>query len=151
MSTNMENSKAKRFKPNPYCEKFKDDIVKEIISLSETGLNSTEKLRQIGILTRVEHCHDCSSAETKKLEAIMKTAPRLAEDKNVSSKSSFDINVKKNVPRILEKVFLSLDYESFKSCFKRRIALRPRWKTEELPKALEALFEEIEKSESNMA
>ena len=111
----MENSKAKRFKPNPHCEKFKDDIIKQVMSLAESSLESTEKLNLIRNLTWLEHCNDCSSAQTtepQKLKAY------LEEPMKVCDKSSFDVLLKKNVPHILEKIFLSLDLESLKNCFR---------------------------------
>ena len=40
-----------------------------------------------------------------------------SQHKHVMAPSQFDILLSRNVPHILESIFLSLDYESFKECF----------------------------------
>ena len=81
----MESSKSKL---DPYCVQFKDDIINQIKALTETGLTSTEKLKLIGNLTRLEHCKDCSltqlKAERSETQSVtMSTSPALAESKSV--------------------------------------------------------------------
>ena len=87
----MESSK---FKPDPYCEQFKDDIINQIKALTETGLTSTEKLKLIGNLTRLEHCKDCSltqlKAEKSETQSVtMGTSPASAESKSVHLNEAF--------------------------------------------------------------
>ena len=87
MFTEMENSEEME-NPNIYCEKFKDDILNQIMALSETGLKSTEKLNLIGNLARLKHCKDCSLTKLAKTEnqfVTTNSAPALAEAKNVGS------------------------------------------------------------------
>ena len=137
-------SRAKRLKSNFHCEKFKGDILSQIsTSLSESGLDNTEKLTLIGNLTRLEHCKDCSTTENREPVVAMNAAPEVPRSResqrsrsqrgsryqrgprgvrgpgaleDVLPESSFDVLLNKNVPHVLEKIFLSLDYASFKSC-----------------------------------
>ena len=54
-----------------------------------------------------------------KTDLVIKIVPETAEEVHpikTEYHSSFDTLFAKNVPHILEKIFLSLDYESFKAC-----------------------------------
>ena len=68
VSTRMDNPKAEILQPDPYCEQFQKNILNQITALLETGLKSTDKLKLIGNLTRLEHCKDCLSTQSVKTE-----------------------------------------------------------------------------------
>ena len=108
------DTKGKRRRHKSPCTQFQDDIVRQIGLLMDTPIKSAEKINLIGNLTRMEHCKDCSSTqETVPVETCKRCTNGVS-----TLASSFNVLLMKNVPHIIEKIFLSLDYASFKNCLK---------------------------------
>ena len=65
--------------------------------------------------------------------------------------SAFDKLFAKNVPHILEKIFLSLDYESFKSCMEVSTAWNGFLKSESFKKKAKSMFhKDLSKEEEEL-
>ena len=105
--------------------KTTEEIIETLLQTSNSQ-NSIDNLQIREVLKHLLAFNREKDDKTKNLEgrvlALESTIQRVARGevftKNKRHSCSFDILFAKNVPHILEKIFLSLDYESFKNCVK---------------------------------
>ena len=105
--------------------KTTEEIIEKLLQTSNNQ-NSIDNLQIREVLKHLLAFNREKDDKTKNLEgrvlALESTIQRVARGevftKNKRHSRSFDILFAINVPHILEKIFLSLDYESFKNCVK---------------------------------
>ena len=80
----------------------------------EAGFKEGSKLFERNVTNRfIDGIHD---TELKSRILNMKRNPSIEDLQNTCNTSGFDLLLRRNVQHIWEKIFLSLDYESFKKC-----------------------------------
>ena len=92
--------------------KTTDDIIKTLLKTSDSQ-KAVGDLDNLQIREVLKHL-------LVSVESMINKVPREEEvfTRNKGNSCAFDILFTKNVPHILEKIFLSLDYESYKKCLK---------------------------------
>ena len=92
--------------------KYLENIKKMAI---EAGFKESSKLFESYVTNRfLDGIHD---SELKGRILAVNTNPSMTDLENICNTSGFDLLLRLNVQHVWEKIFLSLDYDSFKKCF----------------------------------
>ena len=89
-----------------------DDVIKSLQESPE-GVKKLNNLQMRRVLKRL---FVSQNEKDEEISSLKKKVQDLESKGNKTDLSPFDTLFAKNVPHILEKIFLSLDYESFKAC-----------------------------------